>query len=185
MPTVGLFALGLAILVALGVAWLWTSRIRVSPKRVPLMTHRIAFPGGLRLHEPELALARLDEPEEIVIPHEHATLVIAYPLSSPASVRISAPIPHGFTRAELVRTICEEYANVYDAEEGTAATTTVPRDERGDRKGRNRTDGAYGIWGYDLQDLVLTAVRWTRKPDGSVTIDLHVESWGLRLTTET
>jgi hypothetical protein len=29
---------------------------------------------------------------------------------------------------------------------------------------------------------VLTAIRWTRKPDGSITIDLHVESWGLRLT---
>ena len=55
-------------------------------------------------------------------------------------------------------------------------------EERGEQRGRNRTDGAYGIWGYDLQDLVLTAVRWTRRPDGKVTIDLHVESWGLRLT---
>jgi hypothetical protein len=182
MPTVGLFAIGLTIVLALAVAWLWTARVRVSPKRVPMMTNRIAFPGGLRLHEPELALARLDEPEQIVIPFEHATLVIDYPLSTPTSVRISAPITQGFTRAELVRAICEEYANVYDGEEGTAATTTIPREERGERRGRNRTDGAYGIWGYDLQDLVLTAIRWTRKPDGSITIDLHVESWGLRLT---
>jgi len=183
MPTVGLFAIGLTIVLAIGISWVWVSRVRVSPARVAMMTNRIAFPGGLRLHEPELALARLDEPEQIVIPYEHATLVIAYPLSTPASVAISAPISQGFTRAELVRAICEEYANVYDAEEGTAATTTVPRHERGETRGRNRTDGAYGIWGYDLQDLVLTALRWTRKPDGTVTIDLHVESWGLRLTT--
>ena len=179
MPTVGLVALGLAFA---GIAWLVLARVRVSPQRVPRMSNRITFPGGLRLHEPELALARLDEPEAIVIPFEHATLVISYPLSTPTSVRISAPISQGFTRAELVRAICEEYANVYDAEEGTAAITTVPRDQRGDLGGRNRTDGAYGIWGYDLQDLVLTAVRWTRNHDGSITIDLHVESWGLRLT---
>jgi hypothetical protein len=180
-PTI---AIGFSIVVALGITWWLTTRVKVTPKRVPLMTNRIAFPGGLRLHEPELALARLDEPEQIVIPFDKATLVISYPLSTPASVEIAAPIEHGFTRRELVRAICEEYANVYDAEEGTAVTSsTIPRDERGDQRGRNRTDGAYGIWGYDLQDLVLTALRWTRKPDGTVTIDLHVESWGLRLTT--
>ena len=77
-----------------------------------------------------------------------------------------------------MRSICEEYANVYDAEAGTSAIEPQIDDNK-----RNRTDGAYGIWGYDLQDLVLTAIRWTRRPDGKVTIDLHVESWGLRLTT--
>ena len=171
MPTLGLFAIGLAILVAVVLSWAWVARIRVSPRRVPQMTNRIAFPGGLRLHEPE----------QIVIPFERATLIINYPLSTPAEVEITAPITQGFTREALVRAICEEYATVYDAEEqSTTATPTVPPDER-TRRGRNRTDGAYGIWGYDLQDLVLTAVRWTRQTDGSVTIDLHVESWGLRL----
>lgn len=181
MPDFGIFAIGLTFLVALAAAWWWLSRTRVSPKRVSMMTQRIGFPGGLRLHEPELALAKLDEPEQIVIPYERATLVIDYPLTSPATIAIQAPISAGFTRAALVRAICEEYANVYEGEEGTAGTGTVPREERAG-KGRNRTDGAYGIWGYDLQDLVLTAVRWTRTPEGSVMIDLHVESWGLRLT---
>jgi len=171
-------AVGLTIIVAVAISWMWLSRVRVTAKRAPVMTNRIAFPGGLRLHEPELALARLDEPEEIAIPFEKATLVIAYPLSTPASVEIVAPIAHGFTRAALVRAICEEYAHVYEAEAGTSAITPEVSEERK----RNRTDGAYGIWGYDLQDLVLTALRWTRRPDGKVMIDLHVESWGLRLT---
>jgi hypothetical protein len=182
MPIVGLFALGLTILVGIGLAWLWVSRVRVSPPRVQPLTQRIAFPGGLRLHEAELALARLDEPEKIVIPHERATLVIDYPLTTPATVEITAPISAGFTRAALVRAICDEYAAVYDAEEGTSPTEATPREERAAGYGRNRTDGAYGIWGYDLQDLVLTAIRWTRTPEGAVMIDLHVESWGLRLT---
>lgn len=181
MPTYGLWALGLAILVALAVSWVWLAKLRVSPRRVPMMTKRIAFPGGLRLHEVELALAKLDHPEEIVIPYEHATLVIDYPLTTPAMVPISAPISAGFTRAALVKAICEEYEHVYDGEEGSSQTGTIPREERASGTGRNRTDGAYGIWGYDLQDLILTAVRWTRTPDGSITVDLHVEGWGLRL----
>jgi len=170
-------AIGFSIVVAIGIAWVLITRVRITPRRVQLMSNRIAFPGGLRLHEPELALARLDEPEEIAIPFEKATLVISYPLSTPASVEITATFATGFTRKELVRSICEEYANVYDAEAGTSAIEP----EVGEHK-RNRTDGAYGIWGYDLQDLVLTALRWTRRPDGKVMIDLHVESWGLRLT---
>ena len=117
-PTV---AIGFSIVVALAITWWLVTRVKVTPKRVPLMTNRIAFPGGLRLHEPALALSRLNEPEEIVIPFDKATLVISYPLSTPASVELTAPIQHGFTRKELVRAICEEYANVYDAEAGTSA----------------------------------------------------------------
>jgi len=169
---VGLVALSLAIA---GVWW-WVSRFRVSPAPIAMMTTRIPFPGGLRLVEPEEALARLHEPDEIVIPYEHATLIIDYPLSTPASVEISAPIAYGFTRAELVKSICEEYANVYEAEEGSAHVKTVPSEERGAMRGRNRTDGAYGIWGHDLADLIVTAARWTRRSNGSVIIELHVET---------
>lgn len=182
MPTYSLVIVGLAIAAIVAIAMWWLSRVSVTPKRVPSMTQRIAFPGGLRLHEPDLALAKLHQPEEIVIPYQRATLVIDYPLTTPATIQIAAPIAAGFTRAALVETICEEYAHVYEGEEGSAATTTIPRDERTAGRGRNRTDGAYGIWGYDLQDLVLTAIRWTRTPDGTIVIDLHVEGMGLRLT---
>src|SRR5512144_2571050 len=82
----------------------------------------------------------------------------------------------GFTRGELVRAICEEYANVYETEEATALLKPVPREERADRPERNRTDGVYGIWGHDLDELVLTSLRWTRGTDGVVAIELHVEA---------
>ncbi len=182
MPYIELMVFGLTFAIVLAGVWWWVSRMRVSATPVAMKTARIALPaGGVRIHEPEPALARLDQPEEIVIPFEHAMLVIAFPLTTPASIPISAPITQGFTRAELVRTICEEYSNVYDAEEGSAATTTIPMEERLHPYRRNRTDGAYGIWGHDLQDLVLIAVRWTRKSNGSVTIEPHVESSSLKL----
>lgn len=175
MPTY--IALGaLVIVIALAASWLWISRLRVSPPPVAMMTTRIAFPSGLRLDEPEQALARIDRPEEIVIPFEHAQLVIDYPLTHPATVGISAPLREGFTRAALVRAICDEYAAIYAAEEGTAhETPPLALDERV-YPGRNRTDGAYGIWGHDLEDLRLVAAHWSRRADGTVTIELRVEA---------
>ena len=153
------------------------SKIRVTRAApVAMMAQRIAFPGGIHLAEADQAIMRLEQPDEIVIPFEHAVLVIDFPLSTPASIPITAPLPLGFTRAALVKLICEEYAHVYDAEEGTAAIKpTLPEERNGNSK-RNRTDGAYGIWGHDLRDLVVTSAHWTRQPDGTVEIQLHVES---------
>jgi len=168
----------IAVVIVVAALWWWLSRVRVSsvPAPVAMLPQRIAFPGGVPLHDPDGAIARLEKPDELVIPFEHAVLVIDYPLSTPTTVSIAAPLALGFTRAALIKTICDEYAHVYDAEEGTAATKPIPIEERGTLRNRNRTDGAYGIWGHDLQDLVLTSARWTREADGTVRIELHVES---------
>lgn len=160
---------------AIAIAWYWMSRVPVAPPQVVAMATRIAFPGGIQLKDPTGAIAGLHDPDEIVIPHEHAVLVIDYPLSTPATIEITAPIHHGFTRAELVKTVCEEYANVYEAEEATAHVKPLALEERtGASRRRNRTDGLYGIWGHDLDDLVLTSIRWTRNTRGVITVELHV-----------
>ncbi len=160
---------------AIAITWWWIARLPIATAPVTAIANRIAFPGGLQLHDPEAAVAQLKNPDEIVIPHEHAVLRIDYPLSVPASIEVSSPVHFGFTRAGLVKTICEEYANVYETEEATAAIKPLALEERvGSHQGRNRTDGLYGIWGHDLQDLVLTAMRWTRRSDGTVLIELHV-----------
>jgi hypothetical protein len=172
LPVVLLILLVVVLLLTL---W-WINHIRVSPTPIAMMATRIAFPGGLRLASVDRAIAQLPHPEEIAVPFDHAVLLIDYPLTTPATVKIVASIQQGFTRAELVRTICDEYADIYDMEEGTAQTKTTPVDERGEVKTRNRTDGVYGIYGHDLADLVLTAARWTRKSDGTVEIELFVEA---------
>ena len=174
MISLPLMSMLLLLALAIGVAWWWLSRVDVSPPPVAVMPTRVAFPGGLRLSNPDITL--LQKPDEIVIPFEHAILVIDWPLTNPARIAITAPIVQGFTRRELVRAICEEYGNVYEAEEGTAQTKSIPMVDRGPNEKRNRTDGVYGIWGHDLADLRLTAVRWTRLPQGTVEIELHVEA---------
>jgi len=167
------------IALALAAIWWWTSRLRVAPSPVAMVVQRIHFPdGGVRLSDVDGSLGRLRNPEEIAIPYDSAVLVIEYPLTTPASIAISAAMPVGFTRAELVRAACEEYANVYEAEEATANTKTIPREERTTLKNRNRTDGVYGIYGHDLDDLVLSAMRWKRESNGTVRVEMHVASSG-------
>ena len=161
--------------IAIAVIYAWTTRVRVSPAPVAMMPTRLVFPAGLRLDDPDRAVSLLANPDEIIIPFDHATLIIEFPLTTPATIPITSSVPQGFTRRELVKAICEEYANVYEAEEATAATKTIPLAERSGDGVRNRTDGVYGIWGHDLHDLVLTAARWSRKQDGMVTVELHVE----------
>lgn len=175
MITLPLFSFLVFIALAIGFAWWWISRVPVSPAPVAVMPTRIAFPGGIQLDNADKSIALLQKPDEIVIPFEHAILVIDWPLTNPARIAITAPIVQGFTRRELVKAICEEYSNVYEAEEGTAHTKPVPPEERAAGEKRNRTDGVYGIWGHDLSELRLTALRWTRRPEGTVEIELHVE----------
>jgi hypothetical protein len=161
------------LLLGLAAIWWWTSHVPVSPPQVPELSARIPFPA-LRLDDATTAIAQIDKKDEIVIPHEYATLVIKFPLTKPVSLAVTAPIPEGFTRAALIETICEQYENVYDIEEATSTVKPLPPEERA-RLGRNRTDGLYGIWGHDLPELVLTAVHWKRSPDARVHIEPHVE----------
>lgn len=166
----------IAILAGVVLVWWLSRRIEVAHAPVALMVTRIGFPPNLRIGDPERALAMLELRDEIVIPFARATLVIEFPLTNPAHVAINAALPQGFTRGELVKIICDEYAHVYAAEEGTALNAEASVEERGARLERNRTDGAYGIWGHRLDDLVLRSARWVKQSNGDVRIELHVEA---------
>jgi hypothetical protein len=166
----------IAVLIGIAVVWWLSRRVEVAHVPVALMVTRVGFPPNLRIADPDKALAMLELRDEIVIPFPRATLVIEFPLTHPANVIITAALPQGFTRGELVRIICDEYAHVYDAEEGTATNAEAKVEERGSRLERSRTDGAYGIWGHRLDDLVLSSARWVKQSNGDVRIELHVES---------
>ena len=171
----------LVVALTIGIVWWLSRRMKVSHEPVALMVTRIAFPPGMRVHDPDQALAMLELRDEIVIPFSRATLVIDFPLTHPAHVTINSALPQGFTRGELVRTICDEYTHVYAAEEGTAPEEPTIH-EHGDRRERTRTDGAYGIWGHALEDLVVRSARWVKQSNGEVRVELHVDAKPLTTT---
>jgi hypothetical protein len=161
-----------ALVLVLALVWWASRRAKVAPPPVALMVTRIEFPD-VRLADSDAAVAMLELRDEIVVPFSRATLVIAFPLTHPARVAIESHLPQGFTRGELVRTICDEYAHVYAAEEGTSSSIVEP-ELRAGRRERPRSDGAYGIWGQMLEDLVLRSAQWVKQSNGEVIIDLHV-----------
>ena len=165
----------LALALLIGLAWWLSKRMKVSHPPVALMATRIGFPPDLRIADPMSALAKLELRDEIVIPFARATLVIEFPLTHPAAIAISSALPQGFTRGELVQLICDEYAHVYAAEEGTASSD-VEVEERAGRRERPRSDGAYGIWGHALDDLVLRSARWVKESNGDVRVELYVDA---------
>jgi len=166
------FIATIVLLLAFLVVWLVSTRMDVAHAPVALMVTRIGFPANLRLADPDSAISMLELRDEIVIPFPRATLLIEFPLTHPARISIAAALPQGFTRGELVRTICEEYAHVYAAEEGTAPEEVT--EHHGVRRERARSDGAYGIWGHSLEDLVLSSARWVKQSNGDVKVELHV-----------
>jgi hypothetical protein len=165
----------LVIAFAVGLAWWLSKRLRASHAPVALMVTRIELPADLRISDPQAALARLKLRDEIVIPFPKATLVIEFPLTHPAHVAIAADLPQGFTRGEIVQTICDEYAHVYAAEEGTS-TSDVSVEDRAHGPERPRSDGAYGIWGHPLEHLVLRSVRWVKQSNGEVRVEPYVDA---------
>jgi hypothetical protein len=168
------FAL-IALVLVLGFVWWFSRRVNAAHPPVALMVTRIQLPPDLRIADPQAALAKLQLRDEIVIPFASATLVIEFPLTHPAQVAIAAALPQGFTRGEIVQTICDEYAHVYAAEEGTSSGD-VSVEDRAHGPERARSDGAYGIWGHPLEHLVLRSVRWIKQSNGEVRVEPYVDA---------
>lgn len=66
----------------------------------------------------------------------------------------------GFTRRELVYTIIGRYKKMY-AEEAASMTTNV--DNRGMLMNRPASNGVWGIWGHDFEDLSLDSMDWNQE----------------------
>ncbi|WP_300027237.1 hypothetical protein [uncultured Maribacter sp.] len=82
----------------------------------------------------------------------------------------------GFTRKELAQKISIEYNRIYEEEEDSANTKTTPLEKRQGLINRNKTDGKYGIWGHDIDDLDLSAIILSKMPNGELKLELIVES---------
>jgi archaellum component FlaG (FlaF/FlaG flagellin family) len=130
----------------------------------------------ISIKNPESEIKNLIGKDEIVIDNDNATLIIDYPLNKPIEIKIKSANSNGFTRKELVQKISIEYNRIYKEEEESAETKTIPIEERKGLINRNQTDGKYGIWGHDIDDLDLSAVILRKTDKGELKLELIVES---------
>ena len=80
---------------------------------------------------------------------------ITYPLK----VIVEVEIENVETIGELLLKIAQTYRIIYDEEEKSSTVDVLPEDERVPLLNRNSTDGKYGVWGHDIDDLVFESVE--------------------------
>lgn len=134
------------------------------------------WPLTLYLAKIEKDLRGLSGSDDVVIPVQRVVVHIEYPLKKPATAQLTANDPRGFTRADLARQIAAAYARIYEEEERTATTKTVPVAERKTMANRNQTDGTYRICCHDLGDLVLEGAEFYEDAAGGWHLYLSVGS---------
>lgn len=130
----------------------------------------------ISIKNPESEINNLIGKDEIVINKSNVILIIDYPLNNPVEIKIKSENSNGFTRKELAQKISTEYNRIYKEEEESANTKTTPIDERQGLINRNQTDGKYGIWGHDIDDLDLSAIILRKTENGEIKLELMVES---------
>lgn len=84
--------------------------------------------------------------------------VIDYPLST----EVEFEVPLSPFLNEMIGVVCEKYKEIYRKEEETSTKKAMPMDEEIPGCGlmnRNFTDGCYGIWGHELDDLYLEGLK--------------------------
>lgn len=100
-------------------------------------------------------------PDEKYIDQPSIKLCFNYPLSCDVIFEFTAPNNQFFTRKDISKIVCETYQKIYDEEE---KSTQIPVGNIPNMLNRNKTDGTYGIWGHDIEDLQLNYIY--RKSDG-------------------
>lgn len=97
----------------------------------------------ISLDNPNRKIDSLVDADE-VMPFSKAILIIDYPLKNQATFELSTT-EKGFSRKQLIKVISNKYHEIYEEEENTASTKTVPIDKRQGLINRNQTNGKYGV----------------------------------------
>lgn len=111
---------------------------------------------------PEEIAKRISNPNKDVLNIETIYIIYYYPLSNAFICEYNSTTGFGFTKLRLVELIAETYRQIYGEEEATTKRLVIPMEERMKKIGlmnRNQTDGKYGIWGHDLEDLSLNHIK--------------------------
>jgi len=100
----------------------------------------------------------LYKPNETVIFNTKYTMEISYPLTHPATFTFNSA--RGFSRLDVINNIVESYHAVYKKEEASMNTVIEPINKRTGLVNRQSSNGAYGIWGHDIDDLVIEGMQY-------------------------
>ncbi|RZK13463.1 MAG: hypothetical protein EOO43_17890 [Flavobacterium sp.] len=150
------------------------SEIDFKIKTDDLETFQDGIIPWISIEMPEEEIANLVNANEIVLPNNEVNVVIDYPLNNPVSFKLNNA--NGFSRATLSLAISTKYKELYQKEEESAKIKTLPKTQRKSIANRNQTDGIYGIWGHDIEDLDLGSIQVYKNQKGEIFLALDIQS---------
>jgi hypothetical protein len=98
---------------------------------------------------------------KIVINDMKIQIEFDYPLSRPFYFDFVSS--KGYTRKQLIATICDTYKRIYQEEYDTAENKKIVNKKRTGLLNRPSTNGKYGIWGHDIEDLIIEGIYYFPK----------------------
>jgi hypothetical protein len=134
----------------------------------------------IQISNPVDDISKMFDPDDIVFDFTKATLIIDYPLHTPAKFIIQSSSDDGFTRKEIAEIVCEKYQIVYTEEDQEVGFGDAGAPSHADLGGfllnRIATHGKYGIWGHSIGDLVLHTITANFPDDDIPVLTLSVDS---------
>ncbi len=117
------------------------------------------------------AFIGLTNPDEVVIPESEIKIKFHYPLKTELISVFKADTEDGFTRKGLAKVVIKTYEEIYEAEEKTYTESSASRHTSmyGEAHpgvlllNREETNGTYGIYGHDIEDLLLHRVSYNAR----------------------
>lgn len=122
----------------------------------------------------EADIQKLENKDKIVISQPRIKVIIDYPLTKAYEFTLTSN--KGFSRSQLLREISKHYHLLYKEEENSATIKTIEPDKRTKLYNRNETNGKYGIWGHDIEDLVLSKISVYKNAKGGIIVIPDIES---------
>lgn len=104
------------------------------------------------LKNPNNDIKILHDREKIIAPNT-IKINYKYPLSGDFVFEHVSENKKGFSKKELIEIISKQYNHIYEEEKNTSIIKPDYISYN-----RNRTNGKYGIWGHDLEDLLLHTI---------------------------
>lgn len=117
------------------------------------------------------------EMDEEIMDAKSFEVVLEYPLNRPAQLLVT-DLPSGIiTPALICRVVREAYQEIYRMENGGVEQPVSQETPSGQiLLSRPDTDGAFGIWGHGITDLVIEVIEMRSNGDDHALIDVTIGS---------
>lgn len=99
----------------------------------------------------KVTISSISAPDIPIIKDTEISVDFSFPLSDTVTLVFRSRNENGFSRSDIIRLVSGAYKRLYEIE---AKTSKIDKPFFRNRK-RNKSDGKFGIWGFDYTQLCI------------------------------